>query len=236
MSFFVSTPVGRILNRFSKDTAVTDNVLVRQVLDIVLVGCLSLHSGILARHCLPHNCGYGVPRNALGGPVPTACRFRGYLLSEKTHYRFSTLRRPLPLSHQFAVRGLSLESTHNPGVRARRVAPPALRRRSRLKQRKGLLQLLLLLPLAGSLDRPVDCGLLLWLSGCFLLRSSFCSLLHGGWSQQHLLADQYFPILCENSFGGLKFAGKRGTNAGVLTTPRGASSFASFRSKARRVA
>ena len=38
MSFFVSTPVGRILNRFSKDTAVTDNVLVRQVLDIVLVG------------------------------------------------------------------------------------------------------------------------------------------------------------------------------------------------------
>ena len=31
MSFFSSHPVGRILNRFSKDTAIADNVLVRQV-------------------------------------------------------------------------------------------------------------------------------------------------------------------------------------------------------------
>ena len=32
MSFFVSNPIGRILNRFSKDTAVVDSVFVQQVL------------------------------------------------------------------------------------------------------------------------------------------------------------------------------------------------------------
>ena len=40
MSFFVSTPVGRILNRFSKDTAVVDTVLVRQALFIFQVSPL----------------------------------------------------------------------------------------------------------------------------------------------------------------------------------------------------
>ena len=38
MSFFVSHPLGRILNRFSKDTAVVDTVLVRQSLFIFQVG------------------------------------------------------------------------------------------------------------------------------------------------------------------------------------------------------
>ena len=38
MSFFVSHPVGRILNRFSKDTAVADSVLVKQLLLICQVG------------------------------------------------------------------------------------------------------------------------------------------------------------------------------------------------------
>ena len=32
MSFFISNPVGRILNRFSKDTAVADSVFVKQAI------------------------------------------------------------------------------------------------------------------------------------------------------------------------------------------------------------
>ena len=40
MSFFVSSPVGRILNRFSKDTAMTDNMLTNQILSIVQVSSL----------------------------------------------------------------------------------------------------------------------------------------------------------------------------------------------------
>ena len=41
ISFFSSHPVGRILNRFSKDTTVADMLLVRQLLMVFQVGPLS---------------------------------------------------------------------------------------------------------------------------------------------------------------------------------------------------
>ena len=41
MSFFVSHPIGRLLNRFSKDTATADSVLVKQLLLLLQVSFLS---------------------------------------------------------------------------------------------------------------------------------------------------------------------------------------------------
>ena len=117
MSFFASHPVGRLLNRFSKDTAVADSVLVKQLLMLFQVSKSELAHPVsleLDRLRLPH--ALGLPHSR----IPLPCSASGSLGSRRSHahryHRLFALRRPQSLSHQLSLRCLSGQPPYDPGL------------------------------------------------------------------------------------------------------------------------
>lgn len=56
LQFFDTTPVGRVLARFSKDTDVLDESLPFQISDTIYCIFEVIAAGLLLSHCFPVNC------------------------------------------------------------------------------------------------------------------------------------------------------------------------------------
>ena len=87
MSFFVSHPVGRLLNRFSKDTAVADSVLVKQLLTIFQVGRIALSYPVsLYFNRLYFTGSLGLPFSCLYDPSTSSGGLGAYISHPNCHY------------------------------------------------------------------------------------------------------------------------------------------------------
>ena len=86
MSFFVSHPVGRLLNRFSKDTAVADSVLVKQLLSIFQVGGMLSNTVPIDFIGLYFPCSLGLPFSTIYDPFHSSGCLGAHISLPHCHY------------------------------------------------------------------------------------------------------------------------------------------------------
>ena len=105
MRFFYSNPLGRIINRFSKDTAMADSVVVLQTMQVLQVS--SSHSDVLLLPHVPRDLFRPLPLPLLPPPLRAAALRSAPQIRSRRIGRVHPPGRPQSLSHQLPLLLLS---------------------------------------------------------------------------------------------------------------------------------
>ena len=127
MTFFLSNPVGRVLNRFSKDTVVADQILVKQSHDFFEVSENVLISLVrFVQYCVRRACCLRVSQTANPGAFSGGSSVFDGLVWVEANAGFSALRRHVSLACELHLCCVSRESNHDSGLCALEVAQRSL--------------------------------------------------------------------------------------------------------------